>query len=232
MNRVSGHDDSEPLDIDEELRDLIKPELAAGERLLWAGRSGPMDPIDPRNSRIGEPNPWFALAFALCGILFACVCGFFYRQSQDPKQSDALLVFTLIASGLSLLMFAGFCVACLSAWRARRSKRNQVPQRTYALTDRRVVRWDRDVSPGIVEVISIPFASMKAAEMIRYERKDGSGDLLLRGRWDREASLESISQVQHVERLLREHLPKIAWKSDPNRNEGLADPDDVDFLTY
>ena len=197
-------------DLDEGLRELIKPELAPGERLLWAGRS------NKRTALGGFLADQAALAAGF-GLTLVSATGFVFLAwfHARLRSAENLLVTLSILSGFAgALTFVGTGVA----WISRAGEARKTTGRTYALTDRRAILWAPGRSPSAINVSSVPFTTIKVVQLMRVQYGDGSGDLSFTGAYGITDGFRGIQDVQRVEKLLRDHLPKSAWHDGP-RNE-------------
>lgn len=130
-------------DLDDELRVLVKPEPAPGERLLWASRGG---------RRYGAGGWAIGLLWAsgLAGVSFVC-----FRLLVEPefRKAEGFLAFVSIAAGVaSFLAVLGTVSSALT----RRASARKLRRAVYALTDSRANIWrPRSGSKGI-EVMTYP----------------------------------------------------------------------------
>lgn len=115
-------------DLDDELRGLIKPELAPGERLLWAARGTP---------RYGAPGWVWGIVWALG---FGGICILLISLSAQPRFrtfENALVLFGLFAGIISFLV----ALAAIQNGFAWGFEGRNLRKTVYALTDQRVILW-------------------------------------------------------------------------------------------
>ena len=192
-------------DLPEDLIQFVKPELAPGERLLWASRA---DQGAARRRRGGQAvaGTW---AVGLMAVGLACVV---LSTRPDPtiRQAEAALVTFGIAIGFVGSLIGFFTVASLaSTARARRLR----SRRIYAVTDRRAILWTPVAGSDAVTVHAYPRGSIKPGQIERTQFPDGSGTLALQGGYSAHGNFEGIADVRRVEELVRRFL--IAPDPDP-----------------
>jgi hypothetical protein len=178
----------------------IQSELAAGERLVWAGRAHP-------HATVG----WRMLPISL-GCFLPCACLFllggalFVGVPLVPQQEhDVWGVYALVMG----VVFLGFGVALTAVVLVEYSR---VRRTCYALTDRRAIVWRPAQGTTGLEVRSFWPSDLKT--VYRIDRGDGSGDVVFqeidaavgaRPQVVRQGFL-GVWHVRHVEELLRRTL--------------------------
>lgn len=198
-------------ELSEELQGLVKPELAPGERLLWAARSGVSSPFHERRPVLVSclwatglfiiSAGCFMLAFVLMPI------------PQKDKLGNALAVVGVASGGIGVLV----AVHAITTWLQHGTERQRLAARVYAITDRRAIIWCPHGKSGAVKVHTLPRGSIKLDQVYRIQYPDGSGDVILRPPLSADevlmgAELElptgftGITDVRRVEELVRRVL--------------------------
>ena len=174
-------------------------QLAGGERLLWCGT--------PRPSRVALQ----ALPISLFGIPFGGFAAFWITMawSTTSRRGSALGLENLFPLfGLPFLLLGlGMISAPFWAWLGAR-------RTVYVVTDHRVMIIEGSRARS---VRSYEYADVRA--LIRFEREDGSGDLLFSlpppgispaGTNQSRIGFYGIPSVRQVEELMRSHLRQAA----------------------
>ncbi len=186
----------EPEALPEDWLARIKPELAPGERLIWAGQGKPGRNISGRAFAM-----IYAVGFAVVGAFgFAGLYGLFGPRLR------------VIESALALMGVSGCAIAFLIAIGAvavffeKRSERRLLAGYLYALTDSRAITWSP--SGKGVTVHSTFRGSVKGVH--RFEYADGSGSVLFDNTpvntYGLGTGFYEIPDARRVEALVRLHL--------------------------
>ena len=184
----------------------IKPELAPGERLLWAGQAKPRREASGRTVAL-----IYAVAFASVSVFgFAALFGFLGPRFHAAEAGLALLSF--ISTVASFLTFVGIFATALTSVSANR----RLARSLYVLTDRRVILW---VATGpAVSVQSIPKGAIKSTQRVEYG--DGSGNILFgftsHSAAGTSANIDNVPDARRVEELIRRVLIEIDAESPSN----------------
>lgn len=190
-------------ELDEALLGLIKPELASGERLIWAARSRG----DRRRSRARYLWPIVWLAGLL---LFSVLCFAILPLRIVPGEffvgTLTILGTTAFATSLVLgvIVVFRFVVDLFHSWR-------RVPD-VYAVTDRRAIIWAASDTPGAIDVVITPRGTIHPHQIQRTQHPDGSGDLHFGG-FRSHSSFRGVDDVRRVEILVRTYL--VASSQEP-----------------
>ncbi len=188
------HDESS-----EELEAFIKPELNPGERLLWASRV-------VRPSGKDGPRPFasgLTWTVGLGLVSVACLVLLPPAVVLRMEAADALLLLVGIVAGIfSFFVALGTIAGVVSRRAARRASANRV----YALTDRRAILWDPVAKSTAVTVHTLTRGTLKREHVRRVQYPDGSGDVLLRGKYEHPAGFLGVAEVRRVEELVRRYL--------------------------
>ena len=188
--------------IPDDLKAWVKPELAPGERLLWAARA---------ISRPTNTAEWLTkISLFLVGFLGSSglfLAGCFGWLGNSIAAYSALLGLLGVITGL-----IGFAIllGMLGGWSIRRSQRRLIEGNVYALTDRRAILWKRRVGIDAIEVHS--FACGKIARVSRLEYPDGSGDVFFafprdeEGFYFGERGFLGVAEVRRIEEMVRKTL--------------------------
>lgn len=204
-------------DLPDDVRALVKPELAPDERLIWASKAvprvkGARGGTYPGATYVTQPvaQPWYVAAIAFICLIAGIVClaaGFgsfgvlFERKNEGlPFMFGVLGVF-------------GGCIAGLSAinqWANRRKRLDHTARSLYALTDRRAICWVPHRDSEAVEVHSVRRGKLKGVHRVEYP--DGTGDVRFEYRedtWGPVTGMEGIPEVRRVEDLVRRTLVEV-----------------------
>jgi hypothetical protein len=191
---------SEPDALPEDLLGLIKPELAPGERLIWASRANPRPSRSPSGYEVGAL--WALGLFLVSAVCFAAFFGAFGGRFATIEAVSGTLGFLLgIASFLVLVGMAG-------TWISKEAENPIVKKGCYALTDRRAIVWNAKSGSSAIDVSSYHRGTIK--NLHRSEYPDGSGDVIFRlgeglSEWP-EVGFQGIAEVRRVEDLVRRFL--------------------------
>ena len=150
-----------------ELDERFRSELAKGERLVWLGQARPFNVMLMAIPIMIFAIPW--TAFAIFWTVMASGMGdglIGMRGAPRPFQAFRLgmgcfgIPFILVGLGMFSAPF----------WMARKARRT-----CYALTDRRAIIW----TPGLFGGVNVrSFAPRDLGRISRFERADGSGNLI------------------------------------------------------
>jgi hypothetical protein len=191
----------DPDALPEDLREVIKPELAPGERLLWAGRAN-------ERGSLGGIGLLARVIWALGFLIVSTVCfaGLFGAFGRQFARIDGVTATIGLISGIIGFLFL---ISTLGSWVAGGAGRSIVQKRCYALTDRRAIVWIPRTGSRAVEVHS--FARGRIKDVHRAEYPDGSGDVILtlqEPRYDevQSGSFLGVAEVRRVEDLVRRVL--------------------------
>jgi hypothetical protein len=186
----------------EELAGRIKPELAPGERLLWAARSR----SGLRSWTISLANwLWMVLSglVAFLGLGAGCL-GLLGKMLQEPA------AVALIIGEIAFTVFLASSGLAVHTWVMNRGWGLGLPATIYALTDLRAIVWRPDAGRGGLEIFSFPPGTFR--QVHRRENPDGSGDVILSPvvglnlMSDPPKGFEGVADVARVERLVRDTL--------------------------
>jgi hypothetical protein len=174
----------------------IKPELAPGERLIWAGQARPSRELSGQSYAT-----IYVLGFAAVAVFgVAALFGVF---GSHFRAIETTLATVGVGSGIiSFLIGLGLIANMLD----KRSERRLLKGTLYALTDARAITWSP--TGGALTVQSIPRGSVKSLHRMEYA--DGSGSVI----FDNPASVQSgvvsgfreIPDARRVEALVRLYL--------------------------
>ncbi len=187
------------LDLSDDLRELIKPELGSGERLVWASRA------NRRSARDAGLGTHAGAAIWACGFLAVSIAGFTVSIGfpQWFRDLDAGIVgFSLIFGVIGFLVAIGTVASLVSNGTERRRMRG----RTYALTDRRAIIWCPEPGSAAVAVHTFPRGSIKVENIKRTQYPDGSGNVSMRPFHEDPAGFLGVADVRRVEELIRRFL--------------------------
>jgi hypothetical protein len=191
----------DPNELPEDLHEVIKPELAPGERLLWADRANAR-----ASGRASSPLLGFVRAAGFLMISAGCFAAFFGLLGQRFHVIEgATGMFGMIAGIIGFLILIG----TLGGWISEGLGRALVKRRCYALTDRRAIVWNLRSGSRAVEVHS--FHRGRVKDVRRVEYPDGSGDVIFALNEARYDEVESgrfvgVAEVRRVEDLVRKVL--------------------------
>jgi hypothetical protein len=191
----------DPDELPEDLHDVIKPELAPGERLLWAGRANAR-----ASGRTSTPLLGFVWSAGFLTVSAGCFAAFFGLLGQRFNVIEiATGLFGVIAGIIGFLVLIG----TLGSWISEGSGRALIKRRCYALTDRRAIVWNPRAGSKAVEVYS--FHRGRVKDVHRTEYPDGSGDVIFAlkdARYDESESgrFVGVAEVRRVEDLVRRVL--------------------------
>ena len=174
----------------------IKPELAPGERLIWAGQSNPKFEMSGR---------WFATIYAVGFAVLSLVgfAGLFGHLGERIHNFESGLSLMGIGCGaVAFLISLGVIANVIDKGSERRLLRNNL----YALTDSRAIIWSPE-GRG-VNVQSTLRGSVKGVH--RTEYADGSGTVLFNlgspSFSATETGFHNVPDARRVEALVRLHL--------------------------
>ena len=191
--------DPASLDLSDEMRELIKPELAPDERLLWASRA------NFRSIHGGGFGSLAGTALWGAGFLIVSVVGFALAflfplrlQAIDP----AILLFSMACAVIAFFIIIGTVGSLLS----KGSEQKQLKGRIYALTDRRAIIWCPDPGSRAIAVHTFPRGSIKVEDIKRTQYVDGSGSVLIRPMHLDPSGFLGIADVRRVEEMVRRFL--------------------------
>ena len=189
--------DSEPSELTDHLRALIKPELETGERLLWAEQPWRVPiPRSPSGMRGAGVVTLSFLATSL-GLMMA-------RIGLGPEfdfLGVAAAVGFLLVLIFGLVWFLGAVVLGI-----RHLLRRILRRPTYALTDRRAIIWLPMAGSDALEIRVFSRGSIRPDGIRRIQRPDGSGDLLFVPSGLAPNGFLGVEHVRQVESLVRRHL--------------------------
>jgi hypothetical protein len=193
----------------EDLHEVIKPELAPGERLLWAGRANMRGWLG--SSGLLALVIWAAGFLVVSAVCFAGLFGALGRRFAAIDGATAII--GVISGIIGFLILIGTLARLVSEGAGRAL----VKKRCYALTDRRAIVWNPRPGSKAVEVYSIPRGRIK--DVHRAEYPDGSGDVIFALQdpgYDESQSggFLGVAEVRRVEDLVRRVL--IAHDSQNN----------------
>ncbi|GAC1335335.1 MAG: hypothetical protein NVSMB14_02690 [Isosphaeraceae bacterium] len=178
-----------PFELSEEDHARIKPELAPGERVLWASRG---------RSR-GLPFRGAYLAVAIVGLI-AILLGFatmsWLTRSRFP-------VVGIISEPIAFVLLIGGLITLLvdfGTWIAEAGRLASLHRKLYVLTNRRALTWKPASPPGAFKCLAV-----HRGDYLNHERlllPDGAEDLQL----SYEMKFEGITNGVAVDRLARQVL--------------------------
>jgi hypothetical protein len=121
---------------------------------------------------------------------------------QNGVKGNALAIADLPSVGLiiSSLVIAIWLLVVLS----RRRGRHLLAREVYALTDRRAIIW-LPKQASAVAVHTFQPGTIRAEELHRVERRDGSGDVVFRRHFI-PTGFREVANVRRVEELVRRFL--------------------------
>lgn len=185
-------------ELSEELQGLIKPELAPGERLLWAARSRARSPFGDR-APLMVGCLWTAGFFLVCVV---CLVPVITLTPLPQKQNlDGILGLVGVLSGaIGLFVLIG----TVSVLIRKGIERQQLASRVYALTDRRAIIWCPQGGSTGVKVHTLSRGSISASDIHRIQYPDGSGDVIVQ--YGDPTGFTGVSDVRRVEELVRRFL--------------------------
>ncbi len=176
-------------ELPDDLSARIKPELAPGERLIWAGQ--------PSSNFPGRARyPTIAIQWTI-GLGLVAIAFLWIGQRPGGPEGAVAVGFSaaLIGAVLAIIVFA----ACAHV----RAERRRLARTGYALTDRRALIWrPRSNSPAI-DVFTHPARSIDRIH--RTEYPDGSGDVVFSHTFSPDGFF-AVANVRRVEALAREVL--------------------------
>jgi ABC-type multidrug transport system fused ATPase/permease subunit len=159
------------LDVAEELREWLKPELMPGERLVWASRAG-LSQMS-RRRMLALPAGLFAASVVVGG---SCMLALAMMSGGSPSSLLAGLFFIVAFLSMIMACSSGFALVLTAIKGHRESK--QVNASSYALSDRRAILRLPSTMPKGVVVRSIPRGTV--TNVTRIEYPDGTGDVEIR----------------------------------------------------
>lgn len=180
----------------------IKPELAPGERLIWAGEARP-----PRGMSGWAVATIWAAGFA--GIAMFGFAGLFGALGSTVASADKLLA--TIGVGASAIAFL-IGIGMIAAGVGKAADRTVMSRNLYALTDSRAISWRP--GGGGVTVVTAQRGTVKAVHRVEYP--DGSGSVFFNTpatSFGAPAGFFDVADARRVEALVRLHL--IADPSSP-----------------
>jgi len=188
-------------ELSEELQGLIKPELAPGERLLWASRSGTRSPFGDR-APLMVGCLWTAGFFLVCVVCLVPVITL-TPLPQKEKLDGVLGVVGVLSGIIGLFVLIG----TISVLIQNGTERQRLKGRVYALTDRRAIIWCPQGKSAAIKIYTFPSGSVKADSLHRVQFPDGSGDVVFQGDYYHDPSgFTGIADVRRVEELVRRFL--------------------------
>jgi hypothetical protein len=198
-------------ELSEKWRQRVQEELDPEEQLLWMGSPDP-------GKTAGRPLSTPAVRVGLVALVVELIWLLLTLQFIGPPQpGDPLTLFILIPALLPVIAFA-----VLAAWMPGGLTGRRLPHRPdhtlYLVTNRRAVIIE---GGRPVRVRSLTPAQL--TNMVRRQRPDGSGDLILTrepgtlsegwaggSNWAayawREVGLFGLADVRGVERVIRQNL--------------------------
>ena len=196
-NAIAGSLARDPMaDLADDLVALIKPELAPGERVLWAAKSNPRDGGSFSSALL------FAPTFLLVGL--ACIGLTHSRFAPWFRQIDGLI---LGVGFVLVIVFVFMVMGIVSSWFEGRYERRTLKEHLYVLTDRRAIVWIPQAGSAGVQVRTIQKGTVQKTSRVEYP--DGSGDLYLEPDsrpFKTPPTLAGIPDVRRVEDLVRSNL--------------------------
>jgi hypothetical protein len=204
-------------DLPPAMADRIQADLAAGERLVWAGRAHPPTSLGRRMLPISVGCFVPTACLVLLGVALLLSVSPFEALAKDEK--DALTVGVFITGFLAL---AG-CAVLIAAQLLEDAR---VRRTCYALTTRRAMVWRPAHGTSGLEVRSFWPSDLNAT--YRIDRGDGTGDLVFQevvaaGGINQPAvrhGFLGIRSVRTVEELLR--LTLLGPPTGPDRQQVFA----------
>jgi hypothetical protein len=174
----------------------IKPELAPGERLIWAGQAKP-----PRGPSGRTAATIWASGFAAIGAFgFAGLFGML-----GPRLSEASGLMALLGVGASSFAFL-IVVGLVSQVLASGVDYTPLRSSLYVLTDSRAIAWTPS-GPGVT-VQSTRRGAVRSLHRVEYA--DGSGNVVFDNLPPSPSGLpagfRNIPDARRVEALARLHL--------------------------
>lgn len=187
------------------LRARVEAEMAPGERLLWAGRSGSR----PERA-LPDPRPWWAIGLASLTICISTV-----GVGSGLIRLDAFWV--RLASPVAVLSgFVAFVILpnAFQLWDRRRRNRGWQGRALYALTDRRAILWMPSLEGGVMATAVLTVEPSADLNIHRIDYPEGTSEVYLghlpkfRDEFNSSFPLEfvGIDQARVVERLARQVL--------------------------
>ena len=185
--------------LSDNLRARVKRELDPGERLLWAAQGDP--PLQPR-------GPGFYFVCMITLVLVGMAIFFIMLPGAGQLAGGDFA----IGLGLVLLVPAGLLfMGLIAGWNGRRTRRRQLKNACYAITDRRVVIWIPEPKGDAIRVQALRRGQF--GNVVRIERPDGSGTLQFSGApgdldfgYYQRCMLANIPDVRRVEQIVRNNL--------------------------
>jgi hypothetical protein len=201
----------------DEHRRRLAEELAPDECLIWAAMGKP---------KIYRPGVLFTagglFGLMLLGLALIGFSSVFGWVPGSPRDKDPPLIALLFLSVLAGLIWLGM----IAFWSGKRGDTVRSANTLYALSDRRIILWlPSPAKAGAVEVHSLGRGAV--AKVHRLEYDDGSGDVVLTTRIERQRldpdalpmperyEIRDIAKVRHVEDLVRTMLlgPSLPFSS-------------------
>ncbi len=192
----------------DELSALVKPELAPGERLLWASRA------DRPSPSAGESSRALGLRWSLILGAFGVIC-FFWAASLDSRRFEGIQSALVIAGIIAGLISSCVLLATLAGATSRARERRRLAGRLYALTDSRAMIWEPMPNSAAVTIHTFSRGTIEAQHLRRVQFPDGSGDVLFRNEYNHPPGFLGVGDVRRVEDLIRRFLMEPATESRP-----------------
>lgn len=176
----------------------IKPELAPGERLVWAGQSKPSHRYSGRTVAM-----IWAAGFGTIGVL--AFAGLFEILGATLSKANADGFLATVAVGSSAIAFL-ILVGLFAHGLGSMGQRPVMSSSLYALTDSRAIIWSP--SGGSVLVVSHRRGTFKGVH--RVEFADGSGSVHFTtpsvNPYGTPTGFLEVADARRVEALVRLHL--------------------------
>jgi hypothetical protein len=174
----------------------IKPELAPGERLIWAGQARPGKGLSGRYVAMLWASGFGAIA------LFS-FAGLFGALGPVLARADVLLAFLgVVSSVIAFLIVVGLIAQALGS----AAGHPMMAANLYALTDSRAIIWSP--SGRGVTVSSVRRGRVKSVHRVEYA--DGSGSVFfntpITNPYGVPSGFMEVHDARRVEALVRLHL--------------------------
>lgn len=195
-------------DLGDDLMAQIKPELAPGERLLWAAR--PL-PEPPRWGGDWWSYGWlWAAGFTILGV--GCFIAVVYPETHKSRFEEKVpaAIFAFLTGMVGLAIGCG----TIAGARSRRNDRRRALDRVYALTDRRAILWEPVADSTATTIQVVPRGSLTSIGIRRTQFPDGSGDVTFGLDHKGPAGFLRVADVRRVEELVRRILVDPATRPD------------------
>ena len=171
-------------------RDMVPKELDSDEQVLWWAQPKPS-----RFARQALPAFLFAIPWTAFAVFWMCgAAGFEVPDFSEGRHFFALFGLPFVLVGLAMLSSP--------LWMMRKARRT-----LYVVTQRRAILFE-----GGWGTIVRSFGPEKLTDMVRHEKRDGSGDLIFEqkvaGESERagrttEVGFLGINGVRDIEKVLR-----------------------------